>query len=80
MRLLPPSILPDVLPPLPLSTIDLLEVLGVYDPEAWASLFPAETKPSAALAKATSKLGEKSTKLKSAAPWKRVRSKPRRDS
>ena len=66
MPLPPPSILPDVLPPLPLSTIDLLEVGA--DPElSWP---PAEKKPSAVLAKATSKLGKKSTKLKSAAPRK----------
>jgi hypothetical protein len=39
MPLPPPSILPDVLPPLPLSTIDLLEVGA--DPElSWP---PAET-------------------------------------
>jgi hypothetical protein len=76
MPLPPPSILPDVLPPLPLSTIDLLEV-GAEPELSWP---PAEKKPSAVLAKATSKLGKKSTKLKSAAPWKLVRPKPRRDS
>jgi hypothetical protein len=65
-----------LLPPLPLSTIDLLEVGA--DPElSWP---PAEKKPSAVLAKATSKLGKKSTKLKSTAPQKLVRLKPRRDS
>jgi hypothetical protein len=70
MPLPPPSILPDVLPPLPLSTIDLLEVGA--DPElSWP---PAEKKPSADLAR------KKSTKLKSAAAWKLVRPKPRRDS
>jgi hypothetical protein len=42
----------DALPFLELSTIDPLEVLGVSDPEAWGSLPPAETKPSAALVKA----------------------------
>jgi hypothetical protein len=82
----PPSPLPDLdeggdaLPYLDISTIDPLEVLGLSDPEAWGSLPPAETKPSAALAKAPSKLGKKSTKLKGAAPWKLVRPRPRRDS
>ena len=76
MPLAPPSILPDVLPQLHLNTIDLLEV-GV-DPEvAWP---PAETKPSAGLAKTTSGRAKKSTKLRGAASWKLVRPKPGRNS
>ena len=82
----PSSTLPDLdesgdaLPDLDLSTIDPLEVEGVSDPEAWASLPPAETKPSAALAKAPSGLAKKSVKLRGAAPWKLVRPKPGRNS
>ena len=75
MRLPPPSILPDVLPPLPLSTIDLLEVGA--DPElSWP---PAETKPSAAPGKMVSPLRKKSIKLR-VAPSKFGRLKLRHDS
>ena len=76
MPLPAPSILPDVLPPLPLSTIDLLEV----DPDPEECWPPAETMPSAALAKATSKRAKKSTKPPRGAPWKLVRPKPGRNS
>jgi hypothetical protein len=65
-----------VLPPLPLSTIDLLEV----DPDPEESWPPAEDFVSASLAKAPSKRAKKSTKLKGAASWKLVRPKPGRNS
>ena len=76
MLLPPPSTLPDVLPPLPLSTIDLLEV----DPDPEESWPPAEDFVSAFLAKAPSKRAKKLTKLKRAASWKLVRSKLGRNS
>jgi hypothetical protein len=76
MSLPPPSILPDLLPPLPLSTIDLLEV----DPDPEESWPPAEDFVSAFLAKAPSKRAKKSTKLKRTASWKLVRSKLGRNS
>ncbi len=70
----------DLLENVDLTEIDPLDVESDSDPEAWGSLPPKETKPSAALVKATSQLGKKSTKLKRAAPWKLLRRKPGRDS
>jgi hypothetical protein len=73
MPLPPPTTLPDVLPPLPLSTIDLLKVRA--DPElSWP---PAEDFVSA---KAPSGRAKKSTKLRGAASGKLVRPKLGRDS
>jgi hypothetical protein len=59
MPLPPPSTLPDVLPPLPLSTLDLLEV----GPDPEASWPPAEDLVSETLAKATSRRAKKSSKV-----------------
>jgi len=70
----------DELEDLGLMEIDFLEEASVSEAQASRASTLAKTKPSAAMVKATSKLGKKLTKFKVAAPSKLGRPKPRSSS